>query len=69
MRPGDRVAVEPAISCGHCRYCLEGNPNFCQNILFCGTPPTDGALREYMSFGDEFLFPLPNEIDDEEGAL
>ncbi|MBC7235781.1 MAG: alcohol dehydrogenase catalytic domain-containing protein [Chloroflexi bacterium] len=66
---GDLVAVEPAISCGRCRYCREGNPNLCEHLLFSGTPPLDGALREYMPYGAEFLFPLPAGFTPEEGAL
>jgi L-iditol 2-dehydrogenase len=66
---GDMVAVEPAISCGHCRYCREGNPNLCMNLLFAGTPPLDGGLREYVPYKPEFLFPLPAGFTAEEGAL
>ena len=69
VRPGDLVAVEPAISCGECRYCREGNPNLCLNLLFCGTPPLDGALREYLTYRSEFLFPLPEGLTPDEGAL
>ena len=66
---GERVAIEPAISCGHCRYCQEGSPNLCQNLLFSGTPPQDGGLREYVAYRPEFLFPLPTSMTAEEGAL
>jgi L-iditol 2-dehydrogenase len=66
---GKRVAVEPAIPCGKCEFCLEGNPNVCQQIRFAGTDGVDGALREYMSWPDENLFPLPNSISDAEGTL
>ncbi|MCE5258445.1 MAG: alcohol dehydrogenase catalytic domain-containing protein [Chloroflexi bacterium] len=66
---GDLVAVEPAVSCGHCRECREGNPNICANLLFSGTPPLDGALREYITYRPEFCFPLPADFTPEEGAL
>lgn len=69
VKVGDLVAVEPALSCGHCRYCQEGNPNLCQNLFFVGTPPMDGALREYVVYKEEFLFPLPHTLSAEEGAL
>ena len=32
---GQKVAVDPAIACRQCRYCEEGNPNFCDN---CALP-------------------------------
>jgi L-iditol 2-dehydrogenase len=66
---GTRVAVEPAISCGTCEYCEAGHPNLCENILFCSTPPTGGALCEYMAHPAELCFPLPDSISDEEGAV
>ncbi|MEJ2641606.1 MAG: alcohol dehydrogenase catalytic domain-containing protein, partial [Desulfosarcinaceae bacterium] len=35
-RQGERVAVDPAIACRECRYCREGNPNFCSHMRFAG---------------------------------
>lgn len=66
---GTRVAVEPAISCGTCESCQEGHPNLCEKILFCSTPPTEGALREFITHPSDLVFPLPDSINDEEGAV
>ena len=66
---GQRAAVDPSITCGECRYCLEGNPNFCSNIKFAGHSETDGALRERMSWPERFLFPLPANLSFEDGVL
>jgi len=66
---GTRVAVEPAISCGECEFCLAGHPNICKNILFCSTPPTPGALQEYIVHPAELCFPIPDAISDAQGAL
>lgn len=68
-RAGERVAVEPAINCGSCRYCLEGNPNFCLNLLFAGHDKTDGAFREYLAWPERLLFTLPDSLSDAEGAM
>ena len=59
LRPGARVAVDPANACGTCERCLEGNPNLCPAVQFCGTPPTDGALQEYLAWPVHLLHPLP----------
>ncbi len=67
--PGDLVAVDPAVSCGRCRYCREGNPNLCANLLFAGIPPMDGALQEYMTYRPEFLYRLPAGFSADDGAL
>jgi L-iditol 2-dehydrogenase len=65
---GTRVAVEPGRSCGRCEMCVEGRPNLCPSILFCGSPPVDGALRERMIYPESLLFPLPDGVSDAEGA-
>lgn len=66
---GTRVAVEPHVACGLCHYCLEGNPNLCPDHYFAGQAPQDGALRQYMCWPEEYLFPIPDNISDEAGAL
>jgi len=68
-RPGQRVAVDPAIPCGECEFCLRGNPNICPTVRFCGTPPTDGALREYVAWPAGLVHLLPDSIDATGGAL
>ncbi|MDZ7373589.1 MAG: NAD(P)-dependent alcohol dehydrogenase [candidate division KSB1 bacterium] len=69
VRPGQRVAVEPARHCGHCEMCRTGHPNLCPQVQFCGTPPVDGSFREYMAYPAELLYPLPDGISYDEGAL
>jgi len=68
-RSGERVAVDPAIPCGVCEFCLEGNPNFCTSMRFAGDGKFDGALREYVAWPIHCLFRLPESIGDAEGAL
>jgi L-iditol 2-dehydrogenase len=68
-RSGQRVAVEPAVSCGACEFCQHGHPNLCANVIFAGHGAQDGALREYMTWPTENLFPLPDALSDEDGAM
>jgi L-iditol 2-dehydrogenase len=69
VKRGERVAVEPGRSCGVCEQCLHGHPNLCPNIRFCSTPPYDGAMRQFMTYPAEYLFPLPPNVDYAEGAV
>jgi L-iditol 2-dehydrogenase len=64
-----RVAVDPSITCGQCKYCREGNPNFCESLSFAGHANQDGALREYMNWPARFCFPLPAELSNADGAM
>jgi L-iditol 2-dehydrogenase len=68
-KKGQLVAVDPALPCGKCEFCLEGNPNFCENLLFAGSEGVDGGLKEYISWHNSAIFPLPNSITPEEGAM
>ena len=45
---GDRVAVEPNLSCGHCRFCQLHQENFCENwqAIGVGLP---GGMAEYVA--------------------
>jgi L-iditol 2-dehydrogenase len=69
LRVGQLVAVEPAISCGHCELCREGHPNLCLHIRFMSVPPDQGALAEYVLVEPERCFPLPEGLTAEDGAM
>ncbi len=66
---GQRVAIEPAVSCGHCEFCETGHPNLCDNIIFAGHGKQDGALREYGSYPTRCLFPIPDSLSYADGAM
>lgn len=66
---GDRVAVEPGVTCGRCDYCKAGRYNLCPDVVFMATPPVDGAWAEYVAVRSDFLFKLPDEVSYEAGAL
>ncbi|MBI3923488.1 MAG: alcohol dehydrogenase catalytic domain-containing protein [Armatimonadetes bacterium] len=69
LTAGQRVAVDPAMPCHRCEFCEEGHPNLCRRLHFCGTWPDDGSLSEYMVMPARTCFPLPDSINDTEGAL
>jgi L-iditol 2-dehydrogenase len=66
---GDRVALEPALYCYHCEFCLAGRHNICSNIRFMSMPEEPGFLRDYVVLPAANLLPLPPAISVEEGAL
>lgn len=66
---GDRVAVEPGITCGKCDSCKSGRYNLCPDVVFMATPPVNGAWAEYVTVRSDFLFQLPEKMSYEEGAL
>jgi L-iditol 2-dehydrogenase len=66
---GQRVAIDPAIPCGHCEFCDHGHPNLCANLIFAGHGKTDGALREAMAWNERSIFPIPDSLSFDEAAL
>ncbi|XP_043465405.1 sorbitol dehydrogenase-like [Leptopilina heterotoma] len=69
LKVGDRVAIEPGVSCRMCSFCKEGRYNLCPDMIFCATPPVHGNLRKYYKHAADFCFKLPDHMSMEEGAL
>jgi L-iditol 2-dehydrogenase len=68
-RRGERVAIDPAITCGHCELCLRGYRNLCLNIRFAGHGTLDGAMAEFIAWPSHLLPALPDTLSDSDGAL
>ena len=69
LKPGTRVAVDPAQPCGRCEACEHGHPNLCRRLHFCGNFPDGGSLCEWMHMPARSCFPVPDALDDIEAAL
>ncbi|NLE45367.1 MAG: alcohol dehydrogenase catalytic domain-containing protein [Chloroflexi bacterium] len=66
---GTRVAVDPAIPCGQCETCQEGNPNCCPSVRFPGSAPVPGALSEWYVHPAHLCEPIPDELGFDDGAM
>jgi L-iditol 2-dehydrogenase len=66
---GERVVVDPAISCGQCEQCRNGKQNLCPQVKFAGHGSQDGALREFMPWPQDHLYHLPDALNDADGAM
>jgi L-iditol 2-dehydrogenase len=70
VKVGDKVAVDPAQSCGKCDQCRAGRENTCRNLRFLGTPGQgDGCLCEYIVIGEDSLYQLGDKVTLDQGAL
>ncbi|MFC4599788.1 NAD(P)-dependent alcohol dehydrogenase [Cohnella hongkongensis] len=67
--PGQRVTIEPGVTCGRCAYCKAGQYNLCPDVEFLATPPYDGAFCEYIAIRADMLFPIPDTMSYEKAAL
>lgn len=69
LKVGDRVALEPGKTCGHCEFCKTGRYNLCPDVVFFATPPVDGVFQEYVAHEADLCFKLPENVSTMEGAL
>jgi len=70
VRPGDRIAIEPAQVCFKCDQCLQGRINTCRELKFLGTPGQGpGCLCEYIVMPAECCFPVPDSLSMSQAAL
>ncbi|QPC73948.1 hypothetical protein HYE68_004700 [Fusarium pseudograminearum] len=69
FKPGDRVAVEPGVPCGHCFLCKDGRYNLCEDVQFSGVYPYAGTLQRYKVHPAKWLHKLPGNVSFAEGAL
>lgn len=65
---GDQAALEPAIYCYHCEFCMSGRHNVCSNIRFMSSTETPGFFRERVNLPAANLLHL-GRISLREGTL
>jgi len=68
-RIGERVFVEPGISCGHCEHCIAGSPNLCASCRFLGSSPTKGLSCEFGVMPAHNAIPVPAGVSDANATL
>lgn len=80
VRVGDRVYVNPGLSCGACRDCRQGRDQNCDSYTFMGyfafgpggqklfDAYPYGGLGEYLTAPQRNLVKLPEAVSFEEGA-
>jgi L-iditol 2-dehydrogenase len=70
LKPGDRVAVEPAMSCGTCDQCRVGRRHTCRTLRFLGCPgQAEGCLSERIAMPEDCCVPVGLNTSLEQAAL
>jgi len=68
LKVGDRVAVEPVITCGECYFCQRGQYHLCTNISF-QYRRGQGALTSHFIAAEKWVHKLPPGLSFVEGAM
>ena len=70
LKPGDRVAIDPAVSCHACDQCLAGRPHTCRRLRFLGCPgQLDGCLSDLIVLPQECCYRIADKTTMEQAAL
>jgi L-iditol 2-dehydrogenase len=70
VKLNERIAIDPAVSCGHCDQCRSGRENTCRNLLFLGCPgQLDGCLCEYIVLDEKCCFPIKESMTFDQATL
>ncbi|WP_296423066.1 alcohol dehydrogenase catalytic domain-containing protein [Yoonia sp.] len=61
-RDGERVTINPLVSCGRCRACVAGRDNLCPERMIISMPPRDGAFAEQVVMRAANLVTVPDDV-------
>jgi len=68
-RSGDRVVINPLVTCGECEACRSGRNNLCPTRQIISMPPRPGAFAEYVSMPEQNLVSVPEGVAFDKAAL
>ncbi len=68
FRPGDHVAGETHIPCGHCEMCLTGREHICRDMKILGVH-VPGIFSEFAVIPETIAWKLPEHVPYEAGAV
>ena len=62
FKPGDKVAMYGAMTCGHCAACREGRDNLCENVGGVMGFHIDGFARDLINLPARLVIPVPEGV-------
>ncbi len=68
-RDGERVTINPLVTCGTCEACRGGRENLCEDRQIISMPPREGAFAQYVSMPPRNLVRVPDHVSLARSAL
>lgn len=68
-RKGERVTVNPLVTCGACPACLSGRENLCPDRQIISMPPREGAFAQLLAMPLRNLVTVPDGVPLDKAAL
>ncbi len=70
LKPGDRVAVDPAMPCHECDQCRKKRFHTCRNLKFLGCPgQAEGCFSEFIVMPEKSCIPIKDSMTMDQAAL
>ncbi|HEX2921799.1 MAG TPA: alcohol dehydrogenase catalytic domain-containing protein [Bacteroidales bacterium] len=70
VKPGDKIAVDPAMPCFECDQCKVGRTHTCRKLKFLGCPgQSEGCLSEFIVMPEDSCFKLPDNLSTDHGSI
>ena len=69
---GQKVIINPLISCGDCQFCNSNNEHLCEQRALIGMNKPfvkEGGLAEFVAVPDTNISNLPNKLDMKKAAI
>ena len=68
-RAGDRVTINPLVTCEVCPACQSGRENLCADRQIISMPPREGAFAQFVSMPEQNLVTVPDHVPLDKAAL
>lgn len=68
-RKGERVTINPLVTCGTCAMCRDGRSHLCAQRQIISMPPRPGAFAEFVRIPERNLHSIPDDMSFRTAAL
>ena len=68
-RDGDRVTINPLVTCGDCPACAAGRENLCPERQIISMPPREGAFAQFVTMPESNLVTVPDTVSLDKASL
>jgi threonine dehydrogenase-like Zn-dependent dehydrogenase len=66
---GQRVTVNPLVTCGQCDACRRGQDNLCPNRQIISMQPREGGFAQFLAMPERNLVAVPDHVSDIQAAM
>ncbi|MCP4072552.1 MAG: alcohol dehydrogenase catalytic domain-containing protein [Hyphomicrobiales bacterium] len=68
-KDGQRVTINPLVTCGNCPACTSGRDNLCPDRQIISMPPREGGFAEFVAIPASNIVHVPDDFQLEKASL